>query len=216
MKKPKGDEWLAEKREEMITRQLKARGISSEKILAAFRKVKREMFLPLVLHEKAYEDHPLPIGFDQTISQPYIVAIMTESLELNQGDRVLEVGTGSGYQTAILAELVGEVYTVEIISELFEAAKLRLNALGYRNVHMRHADGRNGWVDAAPFDKIIVTAGTEQIPDPLVAQLKEGGKMIIPLGYGDQDLVLGRKEKGVLITKQLIPVRFVPLRSGSL
>lgn len=197
----------------MIRQQLKSRLIKNEKVLAAFRKVPREIFLPQALQDKAYEDHPVPIGYDQTISQPYIVALMTERLNLESHDRVLEVGTGSGYQTAILAELVQAVYSVEIVQALHEVAKKRLEQLGYQNIHLRYSDGRKGWPEEAPFDKIIVTAGSDQIPNALVEQLSEMGKMIIPLGHGDQDLVLGRKEKGVLVTKQLIPVRFVQLQT---
>ena len=202
-----------EKQEEMIERQLKGRGISDFNVLLAFRKVHREKFLPPALRTKAYEDHPLPIGHNQTISQPYIVALMTESLELQKTDRVLEVGTGSAYQTAILAELVQEVYSIEIVEDFYKAAETRLDHLGYRNVHLKYGDGREGWPEAAPFDKIIVAAASEQIPNVLIEELKEGGKIIMPIGLDDQDLVLGRKEKGVLVTKQLIPVRFVPLRS---
>lgn len=213
MARLKRDQWFREEREKMIERQLKSRMIKDLKVLAAFQKVAREAFLPEALQEKAYEDHPLPIGYAQTISQPYIVALMTESLELEKTDRVLEIGTGSGYQTAILAELVQEVYTVEIIKALHEATKRRLEQLGYRNIYLRHGSGQEGWPEASPFDKIIVTAGCEQVPEALVEQLKNEGKIIIPLGQGDQDLILGWKEKGVLVTKQLIPVRFVQLQT---
>ena len=213
MNKLKRDQELREKREKMIERQLRSRGISNARVLSAFRKVAREAFLPPELRDKAYEDHPLPIGYNQTISQPYVVALMTESLGLSQVDRVLEVGAGSGYQTAILAELVQDVYSIEIIESLYQTAKTRLSALGYQNIHLKYGDGRNGWPEAGPFDKIIVTAGTEQIPPALVEQLKEGGKIIIPIGEEDQDLVLGRKDKGILLSKPLIPVRFVQLQS---
>lgn len=196
----------------MIQRQLKARGIMNAEVLNAFRKVPREAFLPKALHEKAYDDHPLPIGYGQTISQPYIVAFMTEKLEIDPQDRVLEVGTGSGYQTAILAELATEVYSIEIIDVLYKSAKERLARLGYQNVHLRHADGRNGWPERAPFNEIMVTAGGEMIPEALIEQLKEGGRLVMPVGREEQDLVLGRKEKEVLMLKQLLPVRFVPLR----
>lgn len=197
----------------MIERHLKSRGILNPSVIAVFGKVKREAFLPRALWNKAYDDHPLPIGHGQTISQPYIVALMTESLEISADDRVLEVGTGSGYQTAILAELAADVYSIEIIGTLHRAARERLNALGYRNIFLRHGDGRSGWPEAGPFDKMIVTAGSTEIPGLLVDQLKEGGRLVIPIGWGDQDLILGRKEKGVLVTKQLIPVRFVPIQT---
>lgn len=197
----------------MVERQLRSRGISNPSVLAVFGKVKRDAFLPPAFRHQAYQDHPVPIGHNQTISQPYIVALMTESLAIGSNDRVLEIGTGSGYQTAVLAELAREVYSIEIIKTLHQAAKLRLGSLGYRNIYLKHGDGRSGWLEEAPFDQIIVTAGTEAIPDPLVDQLKEGGRMAIPIGAGDQDLVLGRKEKGVLVTKPLIPVRFVPIQT---
>jgi len=213
--KLKQDDELQEKREQMIERQLKGRGIYDSRVLAVFRKVAREKFLPPALRTKAYEDHPLPIGHNQTISQPYIVAFMTECLELEKTDRVLEIGTGSGYQTAILAELVQEVYSIEIVENLYRTAQKCLDHLGYPNVHLKRGDGRNGWPEAAPFDKMIVTAASEQIPSALIEELKEGGKIILPLGLDEQDLVLGRKEKGVLVTKQLIPVRFVPLQTES-
>ncbi len=215
MDKLKQDEELQEKREQMIERQLKSRGIYDSKVLAAFRKVAREKFVPESLTTKAYEDHPLPIGYDQTISQPYIVAFMTECLELKKTDRVLEIGTGSAYQTAILAELVQEVYSIEIVEELHHTAGTRLDQLGYRNVHLKCGNGRDGWPEAAPFDKIIVAAASLQIPSTLIEELQEDGKIIMPLGADEQDLILGRKENGVLVTKQLIPVRFVPLQTES-
>ncbi len=197
----------------MIERQLKGRGITDSRVLAAFRKIPREAFLAPELKSKAYEDHPLPIGYDQTISQPYIVAVMSESLELVRTDRILEVGTGSGYQTAVLAELGQEVCSVEIIEDLYQVAKMRLNTLGYRNIRLKHDDGRKGWVEHAPFDKIIVTAAAEKIPDVLVEQLKDMGRIILPIGQDDQDLVLGQKEKGMLVTRPLLRVRFVPLQN---
>ena len=197
----------------MIEKQLKGRGILNAQVLNVFRKVRREDFLPKDLAGQAYEDRPLPIGFGQTISQPYIAALMTESLELSQEDRVLEVGTGSGYQTAILAELAKEVYSIELNESLHQDAKIRLSQLGYQNLHLKQGDGKLGWPEAVPFDKIIVTAGAEEIPDALIEQLQEHGKMIIPIGlFDNQSLILGRKEKGVLVMKQLTPVRFVPLQ----
>ena len=214
MERSKHERRFLEERERMVERQLKSRGIKNARVLSAFLKIPREVFVPRDLQNKAYEDHPLAIGYEQTISQPYIVALMTESLELESGDRVLEVGTGSGYQTAILAELSGEVYSVEIIAAFYEAAQMRLQGLGFQDVHLKHGDGCQGWPEAQPFDKVIVTAGAEDIPPALVEQLKEGGRIVIPLGFGEQDLVLGKKEKGVLVTKQLIPVRFVPLQTN--
>ena len=212
MEKSKHERRFLEERERMVERQLKSRGIRDVRVLSAFLKMPREIFVPRDLQKKAYEDHPLAIGFDQTISQPYVVALMTESLELASSDRVLEVGTGSGYQTAILATLSGEVYSIEIIAAFYEGAQARLQGLGFQNVHLRRGDGGQGWPEAQPFDKIMVTAGAEEVPSALVEQLKEGGRIVIPIGFGDQDLVLGKKEKGVLVTKQLIPVRFVPLQ----
>jgi len=185
-----------------------------DKVLQAMDKVPREDFVAKALRMLAYDNRPLPIGYGQTISQPYIVAIMTDLLEPKSGDRVLEVGTGSGYQAAILSRLVGEVYTIEIIPELAKEAAHRLRALGYSNVKTREGDGYYGWKDAAPFDSIIVTAAASQIPPPLVKQLKPGGRMIIPVGgpFYTQQLVLVKKdEKGKLTLRQLLPVRFVPL-----
>ncbi len=206
------DEPLARAREQMIQRHLVGRGVTDPSVLSVFRKTPREKFVPAELRARAYEDHPLTIGYGQTISQPYIVALMTEVLALRPTDRVLEVGTGSGYQTAILAQLAKEVYSIEAIKALYEAAKLRLEELSYRNIYLKHDDGRKGWPKAQPFDKIIVTAGTETIPPALVEQLKEGGRMVLPVGQDDQDLILGRKENGVLKTKPLVAVRFVPMQ----
>ena len=197
----------------MIERQLKGRGISRPEVLNAFRRIPREQFVPSSLAMKAYEDHPLAIGYDQTISQPYIVALMTENLGLTKSDRVLEVGTGSGYQTAILAELAGEVYSVEIMGSLHRTAKAHLNHLGYQNIHLKHGDGQIGWLEAAPFDKIIVTAAAREVPPALIEQLKEGGRIAIPVGEFDQDLILGIKKKNTLEIKDLTPVRFVMMQT---
>jgi protein-L-isoaspartate(D-aspartate) O-methyltransferase len=185
-----------------------------ERVLKAMDEVPREDFVPKALRIFAYDNRPLPIGYGQTISQPYIVAIMTDLLGPKPGDKVLEVGTGSGYQAAILSKLVGEVYTIEIIPELAKEAAGRLNSLGYANVKTKAGDGYFGWKDAAPFDGIIVTAAASQIPPPLVKQLKPGGRMIIPVGspFYTQQLVLVTKDvKGKITMKQLLPVRFVPL-----
>jgi len=175
-------------------------------------KVERHLFVPLPNRRFAYNDNPLPIGFDQTISQPYIVAYMTELLDLNKTDQVLEIGTGSGYQAAVLAEIVNKVYTIEIVEGLHKEATAQLRKLGYENVITRLGDGYNGWSEKAPFDAIIVTAAPPEIPEPLLQQLKEGGKMIIPVGptYSVQKLILLKKKGGKIISEDLIPVRFVP------
>jgi len=176
------------------------------------RRVPRHLFVPAGLRREAYDDNPLPIGHGQTISQPYIVACMTEQIAPTRTTRVLEIGTGSGYQAAVLAEICAEVFTIEIIPELAGQAATVLQQFGYKNVHLRTGDGWKGWPEAAPFDAIIVTAAAEAIPPPLLDQLKEGGRMIIPLGpaRGAQDLVLVTKQNGKVRTRPLIPVRFVP------
>ncbi|MCX7965027.1 MAG: protein-L-isoaspartate(D-aspartate) O-methyltransferase [Syntrophorhabdaceae bacterium] len=201
------------KREEMVRRDIEARGIKDRKVLNAMLKVKRHLFVDPSLIDKAYNDHPLPIGEGQTISQPYIVALMTESLELKGDERVLEIGTGSGYQAAILAEIVKEVYTIEINKKIYEMAFKRLKDLGYKNIKVKLGDGYQGWVEYAPFDAIMVTAAAKRIPPPLLEQLKEGGRLIIPLGdtllY--QHLTLIKKEKGKYIKKHICDVRFVPM-----
>lgn len=202
---------VQEERERMVKRQLIDRGIADLQILSAFRKVPRHLFVPRALEDQAYEDHPVGIGHQQTISQPYIVAYMLEQLHLTRNDVVLEVGTGSGYQTALLCELAKEVFSVEIVKELYKTAKERLNLLGYSNVYLSYGDGRKGWRDQRSFDKIIVAAASAEIPEPLIQQLKENGFIIIPLGGEDQELVSGQKVCGVLIKKKLVPVRFVPL-----
>lgn len=205
------DPWQAQ-RNRMVEKQLELREVSHPATLAAMRKVPRHLFVPGVFRREAYADHPLPIGHDQTISQPYIVACMTEQITPTRETRVLEIGTGSGYQAAVLAEICAEVFTVEIIPELAHQAATVLQQLGYKNIHTRTGDGWKGWPEAAPFDAIIVTCAAETIPPPLLDQLKEGGKMIIPLGPegGVQDLVLVTKQGGKIHTRPLIPVRFVP------
>ena len=205
------DPWQAQ-RNRMVEKQLELREISHPATLAAMRKVPRHLFVPGAFRREAYADHPLPIGHDQTISQPYIVACMTEQIAPTRETRVLEIGTGSGYQAAVLAEICAEVFTIEIIPELAHQAAVVLRQLGYKNVHTRTGDGWKGWPEAAPFDAIIVTAAAESIPPPLLEQLKEGGRMIIPLGprAGVQDLVLVTKLGGKIHTRPLIPVRFVP------
>lgn len=200
-------------RRQMVERQLKARDIEDQRVLSAMEKVPRHLFVEPAMERFAYEDRPLPIAAGQTISQPYIVALMTQLIQVKPGDRVLEVGTGSGYQAAVLSELAAEVYTVEIIPSLAEAARSRLDALGYRNVHVRQGDGYEGWREFAPFDGIIVTAGAPQIPPPLIDQLRDGGRMAIPVGGPGitQDLILGQKVGGKFVTRSIAPVLFVPL-----
>jgi protein-L-isoaspartate(D-aspartate) O-methyltransferase len=198
----------------MVREQIESRGITNAQVLAAMRKVPRHEFVPAAWTERAYDDSPLPIGYDQTISQPYIVALMTEIAQLSPQSKVLEVGTGSGYQAAILAEIVGEVYSIEIIEPLATSAAERLARLGYKNVHVKHGDGYLGWPEHAPFDAIIVTAGAEHVPPPLIEQFKPGGRMVIPVGQlpGQQSLWLVEKSAdGTIIQSQNIPVAFVPL-----
>jgi protein-L-isoaspartate(D-aspartate) O-methyltransferase len=202
------------KRSEMVASQLEGRGIEDKAVLRAMSKVPRHLFVSEDLHRLAYGDFPLPIGHGQTISQPYIVAFMTEIIQPQQNQRVLEIGTGSGYQAAVLAELVANVQTIEIIPDLARSAKNRLERLGYANVEVREGDGYHGWPEAGPFDAIVVTAAAEFIPPPLLQQLKEGGVMIIPVGspFHVQHLMLVRKQEGRITTRKLMPVRFVPFR----
>ncbi|HET8737093.1 MAG TPA: protein-L-isoaspartate(D-aspartate) O-methyltransferase [Pricia sp.] len=196
----------------MIRTQLQNRDITDKATLNAMEQVPRHEFVPDRLKEKAYVDGPLPIGEGQTISQPYIVAFMTQALDLEPQDKVLEIGTGSGYQAAVLAEIVDSVYSIEIVESLGQKARKTLKELGYANVNVKIGDGYHGWPDASPFNAIIVTAGAEKIPPALVEQLEEGGRIIIPRGgpQSVQHLVLGTKKKGELKTKKLLPVRFVP------
>jgi len=198
-------------RRKMVAEQIERRGIRDPRVLDAMRKVPRHQFVPEPARASAYEDHPLPIGQNQTISQPYIVGYMTEALELEPGEKVLEIGTGSGYQAAVLAELVKEVYSIEIFPELASEAERNLRAAGYGNVQVRHGDGYAGWPEHAPFDAIIVTAAPDHVPPALVEQLAVGGKLVIPVGDLYQDMmILTRTEKGVIETKT-IAVRFVPM-----
>ena len=198
-------------RKNMVRGQIKARGVRDELVLNAMLKVPRHKFVPPYLVKMAYTDAPLPIGEGQTISQPYIVAYMTEQLELKGGEKVLEVGTGSGYQAAILSEIVKEVYTIEIIKKLADEAEYRLKKLGYKNIVVKCGDGYQGWKEYAPFDAIIVTAAPEHTPQPLIDQLKENGKMIIPIGSIYQELILITKTKEEVKERKLLPVRFVPM-----
>ena len=196
----------------MVERQLRPRGIDDPRTLRAMAKVPREKFVPQALVKNAYDDRPLPIGYGQTISQPFIVAFMTQQLRPKPTDRVLEIGTGSGYQAAILAELVAEVYTIEIVRPLAQQAETLLRELGYKNVHVKAGDGYKGWPEYAPFDAIIVTAAPDHVPQPLVEQLKEGGRMIIPVGKSyAQRLHTFEKRGNQLKETAVIPVRFVPL-----
>ncbi|MBN1826566.1 MAG: protein-L-isoaspartate(D-aspartate) O-methyltransferase [Candidatus Eisenbacteria bacterium] len=207
----KEEDRYAHRREAMVRTQIEARGVRDPRVLAAMRAVPRHLFVPEDLHSRAYEDHPLPIGYDQTISQPYIVALMTELLDLEPGEKALEIGTGSGYQAAVLAELTDTVFTIEIVPELAERARADLAAAGVRGVNVRAGDGYRGWPEEAPFDGIIVTAAPEEVPAPLIEQLAEGGRLVIPVGDTYQDLILLRKEKGEIIRRVVIPVRFVPM-----
>lgn len=199
-------------RKQMVKIQIKQRGVDDQPTLLAMNTVPRHQFVPLDQQAHAYEDRPLPIGYGQTISQPYIVGYMTDVLSLNEKDKVLEIGTGSGYQAAVLSEIVDSVFTIEIVPELATAAENRLGNLGYANVLVKHADGYHGWKERGPFDAIMVTAASEFIPPPLIEQLNDGGKMIIPVGspYSVQHLVLVTKEGSKVRTKNLLPVRFVP------
>lgn len=199
-------------RERMVEQQIEARDVTDSAVLAAMQAVPRHRFAPDHSPERAYSDRPLPIGHNQTISQPYIVARMTELVRPDPTDRVLEIGTGSGYQAAVLGEIVDSVYTIEIIPELAATATTRLRRLGYDNVVVRNADGFEGWPAHAPFDAIVVTAAPEEIPPPLLDQLADGGRMIIPVGPtgGTQELTLVTKEDGEVSKRQLAPVRFVP------
>lgn len=207
---------FTQQRERMVSRQIELRGISDRATLAAMRAVERHRFVPPEAVDNAYQDRPLPIGYGQTISQPYIVAFMTEIVQPQPGHRVLEIGAGSGYQAAVLAEIVEEVYTIEIIRPLAERVRKLFEELGYENIHVRHADGYHGWPEKAPFDSIVVTAAAEYIPPPLIEQLKEGGRMIIPVGspLRTQQLMLVEKSGGRTTTRSLMPVRFVPFTRG--
>jgi protein-L-isoaspartate(D-aspartate) O-methyltransferase len=200
-------------RQQMVRQDIRGRDVRDPQVLSAMSRVPRHLFVEPAYRDHAYEDHPLPIGEGQTISQPYVVALMTEALRLKRGDRVLEIGTGSGYQAAILAEIVKEVYTIEIRKNLADRAELTLKGIGYRNVKVKFGDGYFGWEEAAPFDAIIITAAANHIPPPLVKQLKEGGRLIVPLGSTVyyQTLILATKRKGQLDVEQLDPVAFVPM-----
>lgn len=198
-------------RRRMVAEQIRARGIRDERVLAALERVPRECFIPDDLRHEAHRDHPVPIGHGQTISQPYIVGFMTEALRLEPNHRVLEIGTGCGYQTAVLAELAANVYSIELIPELAERARVTLAAMGYRNVTVRTGDGYAGWPEHAPFDRIIGAAAAPDVPAALVDQLAEGGLLVMPIGVADQELRVLRKRGASIETLKRLPVRFVPM-----
>lgn len=202
--------WIAA-RTRMVEQQLKRRDIRSPRVLEAMRRVPRHAFVPEPVRGEAYADHPLPIGHDQTISQPYIVAFMTEALDVQPGHKVLEIGTGSGYQAAVLAELARDVYTIEIVPPLADTAARTLSDLGYRNVHTRTGNGYAGWPEQAPFDRIMVTAAPPEVPPALVEQLKIDGLIAIPVGTSVQELRIMRRTPDGLAVLKTLPVRFVPM-----
>ncbi len=203
---------LDQQRAHVVAEQLSARGLNEPRLLAAFRKVPRHRFVPSEVQRQAYEDHPLSIGAGQTLSQPYIVALMVHHLHLQGHERVLEIGTGSGYQTAILAELVLEVFSIELIPALSQAAELQLESMGYLNMHVRTSDGSLGWPEQAPFDAIIVSAAAPHVPDPLLAQLGPRGHMVLPVGTQEsQTLMAIEKHDDVLYQTQIATCVFVPL-----
>lgn len=203
----------AEQRKEMVKNQLERRGISDKRVLQALREVPRHLFIDKRYRHLAYSDHPLPIEAQQTISQPYIVGLMTETAEIEKGDNVLEIGTGSGYQAAVLAELTDQVYTIEIIKELADKAKDTLQKLGYTQVQVRWGDGNKGWEEYAPYEAILVTCASDKVPPALFDQLKEGGRMVIPLGKPSsfQVLTLVEKKQGKMVKEEILGVRFVPM-----
>jgi protein-L-isoaspartate(D-aspartate) O-methyltransferase len=200
-------------REWMLKSQIEARGVTNVSVLQAMLSIPRHLFVPIPYENRAYEDRPLPIGYDQTISQPYMVGFMTQAIDPKATDRILEIGTGCGYQAAVLAQICKEVYTIEIIEQLGLHAKLNLAQLGYRNIHVGVGDGYQGWPEAAPFDAIIITAACPKIPEPLIQQLKIGGTIIVPVGDSPENQVLIRaiKTEEGLVEEPLFPVQFVPL-----
>jgi len=202
---------FAEQRLRMVSEQIEARGIDDPRLLAALRAVPRHAFVPASERAHAYEDRALPIGHGQTISQPYVVALMTELAALRPGARVLEVGTGSGYQAAVLAELAGSVYTIEIVAPLARRAAAVLERLGHRSVHVRTGDGYRGWPEAAPFDAILVTAAAPRVPPALLEQLAPDGRLVIPVGGGEQALEVHHRTARGFEVERVLPVRFVPM-----
>jgi protein-L-isoaspartate(D-aspartate) O-methyltransferase len=211
---PKQKDKFSLLREDMVRNQIMARGISDKKTISALRKVPRHMFVPENMKDEAYNDSPLPIGYGQTISQPYIVALMTEVTKPSEGKKVLEIGTGSGYQAAIMAEITDSVFTIEIVRELAKESSELLKTLGYKNIISKYGDGYAGWPEHAPFDIIIVTAAPDEIPKPLLDQLAEDGRMVIPVGSNSlfQNLLLVVKRNGKLIERKITSVRFVPFK----
>lgn len=205
------DDLFATKRLKMVKNQIIRRGVSDAKVLSAMQAVPRHIFVLPEMIDYAYEDEPLTIGYDQTISQPYIVALMTELLHLKGGEKILEIGTGSGYQAAVLARIAKEVYTIEIVEPLAQRAKNILEKIGYNNVYVRCGDGYFGWPEAAPFDGIIITAAPPSLPKPLIDQLKDNGRIVVPEGIYSQDLRVYVKKNGKLEMQSVIPVRFVPM-----
>jgi protein-L-isoaspartate(D-aspartate) O-methyltransferase len=205
------DAAYAKAREAMVAEQIAARGVRDPRTLAAMRKVPRHLFVPPNVARDAYADSPLPIGHGQTISQPYIVGFMTEALKLQGGETVLEVGTGSGYQAAVLAEVAAHVYTIEIVAPLAQEAEARLRRLGYDRVSVRAGDGYAGWPERAPFDAIIVTAAAPRVPEPLKAQLKDGGRLILPVGEDEQELLVVKRRGDAFEESRVLGVRFVPM-----
>ncbi|MCS7315192.1 MAG: protein-L-isoaspartate(D-aspartate) O-methyltransferase [Bryobacterales bacterium] len=215
-REPSRDPWAAA-RERMVREQIEERGVRHPDVLRVMRQTPRHLFLPERLRSQAYEDHPVPIGYGQTISQPYIVALMTELLEPHRDAKVLEIGTGSGYQAAVLAPLVRHVYTIEIVRELAESAAELLKKLGYHNVTVRWGDGYLGWPEEAPFDRIIVTAAPPEVPKALLDQLKPGGKLVAPVGssiFGQDLIVIEKTPDGKIRRRSVLPVMFVPMVKG--
>jgi len=206
-----GEKTFSDKRARMLEDEIRRRGISDHNVLSAMSKVERHRFVPDDVVNSSYEDCPLPIGYGQTISQPYIVAYMTEAVRVGKNDRVLEIGTGSGYQAAVLAEIAKEVFSIEIIEPLATRAKETLDGMGYTNVSIKHADGHEGWIENAPFDVIIITAAPASVPPGLKEQLKIGGRMIVPVGDVYQQLILVTRTQEGFEEKKLLPVRFVPM-----
>ena len=203
------EDWTTQRKR--LVNYVRLQGVTDQRVLAAMNKVPRHLFVPAPYRRMAYRDHPLPIGENQTISQPFIVGFMTQALQLKSEDKVLEIGTGSGYQAAVLAEVAKEVYTIEIICTLAERAKKLLAELGYKNIHVKCGDGYQGWPEHAPFDAVIVTAAPDHVPQPLIDQLKVGGRMIVPVGTGFQELILLTKTEDGVKRKSILPVTFVPM-----
>lgn len=208
---PGGEDWWKGEAKMMVNTQIVSRGVEDGRVINAMKKTPRHRFVPKKIEKMAYSDRPLPIGEGQTISQPYIVALMTELLELKGKEKVLEIGTGSGYQAAILSQLAGECYSIEIVETLAYSAKAILKQLGYDNVLVKWGDGYQGWPEHAPFDRIIITAAPEEIPQKLITQLKVGGRMVLPVGKWNQELILITKDINGIKKESIIPVRFVPM-----